>query len=136
VPALRILWPLESLKSVLSEAKQRTAVVVCTSGTSEMEPTLIGSGLAAALVDRGVRLFAIVGPDSERIHDSLDWELESCGALDIVTTWHSENDLDDLGVFLAATARGEGFTEVVGVFDTTTEVGAGLCNAIARHLAR
>ena len=48
--------------------------------------------MAGLLMDRGSVEFCCVGPESELLHDSIDEVIERRGALDVVTTWHTDYD--------------------------------------------
>lgn len=46
--------------------------------------------LFGAILDRGCIEACCVGPESEGLHDTLDQVIEDRGALDVVTTWHTD----------------------------------------------
>ena len=52
-------------------------------------------------MDRGCVEFCCVGPQAELLHDALDEVLEERGALEVVTTWHTD-DSDAAEYFLFA----------------------------------
>lgn len=56
---------------------------------------------AGLLVERGCVEFCCVGAEAEQLHDSIDGMLEAMGAIDIVTTWHTDNS-DACEYFLLA----------------------------------
>lgn len=50
------------------------------------------------LVTAGCTEICCLGPESERLHDRLDFQLESTGRIHVVTTWFI--DPQDLGAYL------------------------------------
>jgi hypothetical protein len=57
--------------------------------------------MVGILVDMGCIEFSCVGTEGERLHDALDWVIEDNGALDVVTTWHT-NEAEACEYFLFA----------------------------------
>jgi hypothetical protein len=46
--------------------------------------------MAGTLLELGCMEFCCVGPQAEQLHDSLDEIIEVRGALEVVTTWHTD----------------------------------------------
>jgi hypothetical protein len=46
--------------------------------------------MTGTLVDLGCREFCCVGPQAEQLHDSIDGIIEDRGAIELVTTWHTD----------------------------------------------
>ncbi len=72
------------------------------------------------LLDRGLAYFCAWGPESERVHDLVDWAIErrELDGLDyppaigdlrylVMTTWHEEETLDDALSYLLVLAHPE-----------------------------
>lgn len=58
--------------------------------------------MAALLTDQGCVEFCCVGPEAELLHDSIDEVIEKKGALDVVTTWHTDySDASEYFLFAA-----------------------------------
>lgn len=130
-PALRVVWPLEALSFVAEEPKQPKAVIISVMGLDEVEKRLIATGLAVKLAEKGVGLFALVGNESEQAHDALDWVLEEVGMDDVMTSWHVQDDPEDVASFVVAGSRASGLTGIVAVLDESTESGIILRNKLA-----
>ncbi len=130
-PAFRVVWPLEALSSITAEPKHRTAVILSVKSVDEIERRLLATGLAVRLAESGVELFALVGKESEQAHDALDWVLEEVGAEDVMTSWHDQDDPDDVASFVVASSRASGLTRIVAALDESTESGTRLRSTIA-----
>lgn len=130
-PAFRIVWPIDALGSITAEPKQRTAVVLSVRSAGELNQLFLASGLAVSLAENGVELFALVGAESEQAHDALDWVIEEIGAEDVITTWHDQDDPDDIASFVVSSSRASGLTRIVVALDESTEYGARLRDAIS-----
>jgi hypothetical protein len=58
--------------------------------------------VAGLLMDRGSVEFCCVGPEAELLHDSIDEIVEKRGALEVVTTWHTDySDASEYFLFAA-----------------------------------
>lgn len=130
-PAFRTVWPMEALISITAEPKHRTAVILSIKSVDEVERRLLATGLAVRLAKNGVELFAVVGRESEQAHDALDWVLEEVGTEDVMTSWHDQDDPEDVASFVVASSRASGLTHIVAALDESTESGARLRNTIA-----
>ncbi len=130
-PALRVLWPLEGLRSITAGPKHRTAVILWVESADDFERRLLATGLAVRLAESGAELFAVVGKESEQAHDALDWVLEEAGAEDVITTWHDQDHPGDVASLFVASARASGLTLVVAALDGSTEPGARVRDALA-----
>ena len=128
---LLVAWPVEALEAIATQAGHRTAVVLMVQGVDGFERDLLSSGLARSLARSGVVLFALVGKDSERAHDALDWVIEEAGAEHVLTSWHDENDPDDTASFVVAASRVNCIERIVVAVDERTESGARLRKSIA-----
>lgn len=49
-----------------------------------------GEELMASLLELGCLHVCCLGPESETLHDSIDWVIEAANQLDVVTTWHDD----------------------------------------------
>lgn len=130
-PAFRVVWPLEALGSITAEPKHRTAVILSVENVDEIKERFLATGLAVRLAENGVQLFALVGKESEQAHDALDWVLEEVGAEDVMTSWHDEDDPEDVASFVVASSRASGLTRIVAALDESTESGTRLRDNIA-----
>ena len=62
--------------------------------------------IASTLMDLGCMEFCCVGPQAEQLHESLDEIVEERGALEVVTTWHTDySDACEYFLFAAAGGR-------------------------------
>jgi len=61
--------------------------------------------MANTVIEKGCVEFCCVGPEAEQLHDSLDWIVEEKGALEVVTTWHTD-DADACEYFIHAAGGG------------------------------
>jgi len=136
VPEFRVVWPLENLVSITTETRRRTAVVLCVTNADETERCLIANGLAVILAQAGVELFALVGTESERVHDALDWVLEEADAEEVVTSWHHEYDAEDVAALVAGMSRASGLNRIVAVLDESSLSGANLRDAMLKAARR
>ncbi|MDZ4258990.1 MAG: hypothetical protein U0974_03970 [Gemmatimonadales bacterium] len=133
-PALRVVWPIEALGTIATEAGYRTALVLVVDRAGDFDRRLLKSGLAERLARSGVELFALVGVGAEHAHDALDWVLEEAGADHVLTSWHGEHDPEDVASFVVATSRGNSLTRIVAAVDVGTELGATLRDRIAETI--
>ena len=131
LPTLQVVWPIEDLISVTTEPKHRTAVIISVKNLDDMECRFIATGLAVKLAENGVELFALVGKESEKAHDALDCVLEEAGLEDVITSWHDEDDPEDVASFVVASSRAGGLTRIVAALDQSTPSGRKLRKTIA-----
>jgi hypothetical protein len=131
----RIIWPPKTLVTLTTEPRRNTAVVLDVTAATEAERYLIKSGLAVQLVQAGVRVFALVGTESERLHDALDWILEEASMWDVLTTWHP-TDSEDAAVAVVALSRANDISQIVAVLDEASTSGANLRGAILKTVSR
>jgi len=134
LPELRLVWPIDGLDALAWSPRERTALVFVVENAEDFDERVLRSGLAARLVQGGVELFALVGKESEQAHDALDWVVEDAGAEDVITSWHDEDDPEDVASFVAASSHASGLARVVAVVDKATRSGMRLREHLAKAI--
>jgi len=132
LPELRLVWPTEALDAFAGEPRVRTALVLVVESAEVFDERVLHSGLAVRLVQAGAELFALVGKESEQAHDALDWVVEGAGAEDVITSWHDEDDPEDVANFVVASCRASGLVRVVAAVNESTMSG----KRLGKHLAQ
>jgi hypothetical protein len=85
---------------------------------------LIDSAVASGCIE-----FCCIGDHAEALHDYIDSVLEGRGIVDVVTTWHSDEPLEEALFYFANLAGGKPSTLVAAVDND-----AGLVNEIRQAL--
>jgi len=84
-PSISLSQPFATLFPAFDEVERRQA-----------------EAMARILMAQGCVEFCCVGPEAELLHDSIDEIVEQKGALDVVTTWHTDySDASEYFLFAA-----------------------------------
>jgi hypothetical protein len=84
---------------------------------SSIIPTEAQRRLIETAVERGCIEFCCVGPFGEQLHDYTDGLLEDRGELEIVTTWHVEEPLEDTVHYFLHVAGEKALTLIAAISD-------------------
>lgn len=133
-PELRFVWPVDALDDIAKGPRYRTSLVLVVESAQDFDRRLLVSGLASRLALNGVELFALVGKESEQAHDALDWVLEEAGAEHVLTSWHDEDDPEDVASFVVGSSRASGLVRLLAVADESMRSGMRLKERIAEAL--
>lgn len=131
---LRFVRSVEALDVIIKEHRQRTALVLMVESVTDFEQRFLVSGLASCFVQNGVELFVLVGKESEQAHDALDYILEEAGMEDVVTSWHDEDEPEDVANFVAESARLNGLARLLVVVNESIKSGVRLKESITEAI--
>jgi hypothetical protein len=120
---LHFVRPTSAIDLITTSQTQHVAIVIALSSEADFASTFLASGLAIRLVRAGAALFALVGNESEQSHDALDWALEEYGAMEVVTSWHTENDLEDVADFVIASCRASDLGQLIVIVNGSNGLG-------------
>jgi hypothetical protein len=97
--------------SASSKGSKVAAIALsCPAEGAQSKPSFPLEALGA-LFDR-LLLICFVGSASEDAHDEYDRYIEALGRVDIVTTWHSDDDLDEVASLVQGFVLADGVGEV------------------------
>jgi len=133
-PEFLHLWPIETLREITEKPKKTTAVVIEVDTAANFAQRFLSSGLASCMVCNGVKLFALVGKESEQAHDALDYVVEENGALDVVTTWDSWDDPEDIANFVVTSSQLNRLVRIIVVTNDSMESGKRLKQSIIKFI--
>ncbi len=91
---IRKIRELSELDDSSGFEKSDTMLVIGVAKYSNFARDFLTCGRASRLAVKGMHAFVLVGQESEVAHDALDWDLESAGVEDAITTWHDEDALE------------------------------------------
>lgn len=126
LPKLSVVSGFDVFAAGFSLLRGNKGLVVGEGVQDEIEEKLVDSGLVVQLAREGFVSFVVVGPKSESAHDAIDDELESHDLLGPLTTWHDDEEPEEIASLLVVTARSQALVELVLVMDDRHEADRGL----------
>ncbi|MEM6275078.1 MAG: hypothetical protein AAF735_07550 [Myxococcota bacterium] len=117
LPKLSVVSGVDVLAAGFSLLRGNKELIVGQEAQDEIEEKLVDSGLVVRLAREGFVSFVVVGPKSESVHDAIDDEQESHDLLGPLTTWHDDDEPEDIASLIVVSARSQALAELVFIVD-------------------